>query len=53
MEFTFRSNPFEICVRIGRVYNLSAERFLGSAFNVRIGKTVWTTGKGLRKIGQA
>jgi hypothetical protein len=53
MEFTFRSRPFEVCVRLGRVYDLLEERFLGSAINVRVGKTVWTTGKGLQRIGQA
>jgi hypothetical protein len=51
MEFTFRSNMLEVCIRIGRVYNVMAEKYLGSAINVRVGKTVWTTGKGLRKIG--
>jgi hypothetical protein len=52
MELTFRSKKFELCVRLGRVYNLTAEKYLNSAINVRFGKTVWTTGKGLRKIGQ-
>lgn len=52
MEFTFRSRKVEVCIRLGRVYNLLHEKFLGSAINVRIGKTTWSTGKGLRKIGQ-
>ena len=52
MEFTFRSRPFEVCVRLGRVYNLLEERFLGSAINVRFGKTIWSSTNGLRKIGQ-
>ena len=52
MEFTFRSNMFEMCVRLGRVYNVTLEKYLGSAINVRVGKTIWTTGKGLQKVGQ-
>ena len=51
MEFTFRSNMLEVCIRIGRVYNVMLEKHLGPALNVRVGKTVWSTGKGLRKIG--
>jgi len=51
MELTFRSKNFELCVRLGRVYNLTLEKHLGSAINVRVGRTVWTSGKGLRKIG--
>jgi hypothetical protein len=53
MEFTFRSRKVEVCIRLGRVYNVALENYLGSAVNVRVGKTVWTTGKGLRKLGQA
>ena len=52
MEFTFRSRPLEICVRLGRVYNLLEERFLGPAINVRFGKTIWSSANGLRKIGE-
>ena len=52
MEFTFRSNMVEVCIRLGRVYNLALEKHLSSAINLRIGKTVWTTSKGLRKLGQ-
>jgi len=52
MELTFRSRKVELCIRLGRVYNVMLEKYLGSAINVRIGKTVWTTSKGLRKIGQ-
>ena len=53
MELIFRSRNVEVCIRLGRVYNLLHEKFLGSAFNVRVGKTVWCSGKGLRKLGQA
>ena len=53
MEFTFRSSKVEVCIRLGRVYNLLHEKFLGSAINVRVGKTIWSTGKGLRKLGEA
>ena len=53
MEFTFRSPKIEVCIRLGRVYNLLHEKFLGSAINVRVGKTIWSTGKGLRKLGSA
>ena len=51
MEFTFRSKAFELCIRLGHVYNLTVEEYLGPAINVRVGKTVWTTGNGLRKLG--
>ena len=50
MEFTFRSNMVEVCIRLGRVYNLMLEKHLGPAINLRVGKTVWTTGNGLRKL---
>ena len=50
MQFTFRSSVFEICVRVGRVYDISAERFLSSAVNIRVGKILWSTDKGLRKL---
>ena len=52
MEFTFRSHPFEVFVRFGRVYNLLEERFLSSAINVRFGKTIWSNANGWRKVGQ-
>jgi len=51
MELTFRARKVELCIRLGRVYNVMLEKYLGSAINVRVGKTVWTTGNGLRKIG--
>ena len=53
MEFTFRSRKLELCIRLGRVYNVMLEKYLGSAINVRVGKTVWSTGKGLRRVGTA
>ncbi len=53
MEFTFRSCNVEVCIRLGRVYSLLHEKYIGSAINVRIGNTVWSTGKGLRKLSQA
>lgn len=53
MELTFRSSKVEVCIRLGRVYNLLHEKFLGSAINVRIGKTIWSTNKGLRRLEAA
>jgi len=50
MEFTFRFRKVEVCIRLGRVYSLLHDKFLGSAINVRIGKTIWSAGKGLRKL---
>ena len=50
MEFTFRSRKVEVCIRLGGLYNLLHEKFLGSAINVRVGKTIWSTGKGLRRL---
>ena len=52
MELTFRSKKFEMCVRLGRVYNLMLEKHLGPAINVRFGQTLWSTDKGFRKLGK-
>jgi hypothetical protein len=52
MEITFKSNFLDMCIRVGYVYNVTLEKYLGSAFNIRIGKILWSTGKGLRKLGE-
>jgi len=49
----FNSAWLGICVRTERTYSVVHECFLPPAVNVRMGKRLWSTGKGWRKLGTA
>ena len=51
MEFTFRSRWFEFNVRTKRTYSPAHDKFLPPQLAARLGEWLWSTGKGLRKLG--
>lgn len=53
MELMFSSNWFEFCIRTNRKYSVVHERFLSPAINVRMGRRIWSTGNGWRKLSAA
>ena len=51
MELTIRLPWFEMCVRTKRMYVHSVSNFCCPMIAIRCGSTVWSTGKGFRKLG--
>lgn len=51
MEVTFRSRWLEFNMRTKRMYSPALEIFLPPQLAARFGDWLWSTGKGLRKLG--
>ena len=50
MELTLRTSYVELCVRSKPTYCVTLETFLPPQIAIRVGKYVWSTGKGFRKL---
>ena len=53
MELVFSSSWFEFCIRTKQKYSAMHQCFLPPAVNVRMGKRIWSTGNGYRRLQAA